>query len=408
MKILVTGADGFVGKNLIQNLLNVQSGNGHARAFSIDHLFQINHNSSEEELAFACSQAEFVFNLAGVNRSSHAGEFMEGNYGFAVKLLRNLKKADNHCPIMLASSIQASLIGRYQDSDYGHSKLRGEELFFRYGKDQHVKVLVYRFPNLFGKWGRSNYNSVVATFCDKIANNQPIKVNDANTELDLAYIDDVVEEMFEALEGHEHRCDFQGVNPIENAEGRYCFVPKSYHESLGTIVSLLENFAKEPSTLEMPSMANGTFAKKLYSTYLSYLPESKIAFTPIMHTDFRGSFTELLRTDDHGQVSINISKPGITKGQHWHNTKWEQFVVVSGHGLIQERKVGDNKIINIEVSGKNIKIVHMLPGYIHNIINLSDVEDLVTVMWANETFTPKIPDTYHAAVDNYKEDNIGQ
>lgn len=398
MKILITGAKGFVGKNLVENLKNIQEGKNRTRDLVIDSIFEYDIASTKEELEQYCRECDFVFNLAGVNRPKNEEEFMKGNFGFASDLLDTLKKYENTCPVMLSSSIQATLIGRYGTSDYGRSKLAGEELFFAYGQETGAKVLVYRFPNLFGKWCRPNYNSVVATFCNNMANDLPIQVNDPSTELELLYIDDLVEEMLDALEGREHHCEFNGLDTVSKEDGRYCYVPVTHKATLGEIVSLLESFKSQPNTLLMPSIPDGSFAKKLYSTYLSYLPEEKVSFDLKMNRDERGSFTELLKTSDHGQFSVNISKPGITKGQHWHNSKWEFFIVVSGHALIQERKIGTDEVIEFEVSGEKIQAVHMLPGYTHNIINLSDTQDLVTVMWANESFDPKHPDTFFEKV----------
>ena len=398
MKILVTGAKGFVGKNLVENLYNIKDGKNRTRDIKIDDIFQYDIDSTEAELDLYCKEADFVFNLAGVNRPKDNSEFMEGNFGFGSTLLDTLKKHNNRCTVMLSSSIQATLIGRYGQSDYGKSKLAGEELFFEYSKETGAKVLVYRFPNLFGKWCRPNYNSVVATFCNNIANDLEITVNDRNTELELLYIDDLVKEMLDALEEKEHHCEFNGLNAEGKADGRYCYVPTTHHVTLGEIVDLLENFKNQPETLVMPEIAENSFAKKLYSTYLSYLPKEKVCFPLKMNKDDRGSFTELLKTDKCGQFSVNISKPGITKGEHWHNTKWEFFVVVSGHGLIQERKIGTDEIIEFEVTGDKIEAIHMLPGYTHNIINLSDTENLVTVMWANEQFDPNHPDTFFEKV----------
>ena len=398
MKILITGAKGFVGKNLVENLKNIQEGKNRTRDLVIDSIFEYDIDSTKEELEQYCRECDFVFNLAGVNRPKNEEEFMKGNFGFASDLLDTLKKYENTCPVMLSSSIQATLIGRYGTSDYGRSKLAGEELFFAYGMETGAKVLVYRFPNLFGKWCRPNYNSAVATFCNNMANDLPIQVNDPSTELELLYIDDLVEEMLDALEGKEHHCEFDGLDTIDTEDGRYCYVPVTHKATLGEIVSLLESFKSQPNTLLMPSIPDGSFAKKLYSTYLSYLPEEKVSFDLKMNRDERGSFTELLKTSDHGQFSVNISKPGITKGQHWHNSKWEFFIVVSGHALIQERKIGTDEVIEFEVSGEKIQAVHMLPGYTHNIINLSDTQDLVTVMWANESFDPKHPDTFFEKV----------
>ena len=399
MNILVTGAKGFVGRNLVENLKNIRDGKNRTRpGIRIDEIYEYDIDSSQEELKEYCRGADFVFNLAGVNRPKDEKEFMEGNFGFAGKLLKTLEEYENTCPVMLSSSIQASLSGRFGDSAYGRSKLSGETLFREYGEKTGAKVFVYRFPNLFGKWCRPNYNSAVATFCHNIANDLPIRVNDRNTELELLYIDDLVEEMLDALEGKEHHCEYDGVNPLPDENGSFCFVPCTHHVTLGEIVDLLDEFRKQPQTLLMPKIAENSFAKKLYSTYLSYLPKEKAAFPLKMNCDDRGSFTELLKTADHGQFSVNISKPGITKGQHWHNSKWEFFIVVSGHGLIQERKIGTDEVIEFEVSGDQIEAVHMLPGYTHNIINLSDTENLVTVMWANEIFDPSRPDTFFEKV----------
>lgn len=398
MKILVTGAKGFVGKNLVCNLYNIKEGKNHTRNLNIEDIFEYDINSTAEELDTYCRECDFVFNLAGVNRPKDQSEFMTGNFGFASTLLETLKKYENNCPVMLSSSIQATLIGRYGTSDYGKSKLAGEELFFEYGKETGAKVLVYRFPNLFGKWCRPNYNSAVATFCNNIANDLEITVNDRSTELELLYIDDLVEEMLDALEGKEHHCEFEGVDTVLKEDGRYCAAPITHHATLGEIVDLLESFKKQPESLVVPEIPYNSFAKKLYSTYLSYLPKEKVSFPLKMNVDDRGSFTELLKSDKVGQVSINISKPGITKGEHWHNTKWEFFIVVSGHGLIQERKIGTDEVIEFEVSGDKIEAIHMLPGYTHNIINLSETENLVTVMWANESFDPNHPDTFFEKV----------
>lgn len=398
MKILVTGAKGFVGKNLVCNLYNIKEGKNRTRNLNIEDIFEYDIDSTVEELDNYCKECDFVFNLAGVNRPKDQSEFMTGNFGFASMLLDTLKRHGNNCPVMLSSSIQATLIGRYGTSDYGKSKLAGEELFFEYGKETGAKVLVYRFPNLFGKWCRPNYNSAVATFCNNIANDLEITVNDRSTELELLYIDDLVEEMMDALEGREHRCEFEGVDTVLKENGRYCAAPITHHATLGEIVDLLESFKKQPESLVVPEIPYNSFAKKLYSTYLSYLPKEKVSFPLKMNVDDRGSFTELLKSDKVGQVSINISKPGITKGEHWHNTKWEFFIVVSGHGLIQERKIGTDEVIEFEVSGDKIEAIHMLPGYTHNIINLSETENLVTVMWANESFDPNHPDTFFEKV----------
>ena len=401
MDILVTGAKGFVGKNLVCNLRNIMEGNNHTRpGIAIEAIYEYDIDTNPALLDEYCAQADFVFNLAGVNRPKENCEFMAGNFGFASTLLDTLKKHGNTCPVMLSSSIQATLIGRYGQSDYGKSKLAGEELFFQYAQDTGAKVMVYRFPNLFGKWCRPNYNSAVATFCNNIANELPIQVNDRATELELLYIDDLVEEMLDALEGKEHHCNYDGLNPVYNEDGRYCVVPTTHKVTLGEIVDLLESFKVQPKTLQMPQIPTDSFAKKLYSTYLSYLPKEAVSFPLKMNVDDRGSFTELLRTASCGQFSVNISKPGITKGQHWHNTKWEFFIVVSGHGLIQERKIGSDEVIEFEVTGEKIEAIHMLPGYTHNIINLSDTQDLVTVMWANEPFDPNHPDTFFEKVTN--------
>ncbi len=395
MNILVTGAKGFVGKNLCVSLNNIKNNKDRTRPdLTIDEVFEYDLDSSDADLDFYCKKADFVFNLAGVNRPKNDEEFMSGNFGFASKLLDTLKKHDNKCPVMLSSSIQATLIGRYGDSDYGKSKLAGENLFFDYSASTGAKVFIYRFPNLFGKWCRPNYNSAVATFCNNIANDLPIVVNDRTTQLELLYIDDLVCEMLDLLENKEHRCEFDGVKTVLKNDGRYCAVPTTHFVTLGEIVDLLELFREQTKTLIMPEIPDGSFAKKLYSTYLSYLPKEKVAFPLKMNIDNRGSFTELLKTKNNGQFSVNISEPGITKGQHWHHSKWEFFIVVSGHALIQERKIGTDEILNFEVSGEKIEAVHMLPGYTHNIINLSETERLVTLMWANETFNQNHPDTF--------------
>ncbi len=398
MKILVTGAKGFVGKNLVEALKNIREGKDRTHPnLSIEEIYCYDIDSTQAELEKACAECNFVFNLAGVNRPQNPDEFMQGNFGFASKLLDTLKKYENTCPVMISSSIQATCIGRY-DSDYGRSKKAGEELVFGYGEETGAKVLVYRFPNLFGKWCRPNYNSAVATFCHNIAHDLPITVSDRNVQLELLYIDDLVTEMLAALEGKAHHCTFDGINTVLCDDGRYCAAPITHKVTLGEIVDLLHGFRRQPDTLVMPEIPKDSFAKKLYSTYLSYLPKEKVSFPLKMNADERGSFTELLKTENCGQFSVNISKPGITKGQHWHNTKWEFFIVVSGHGLIQERKIGTDEVLNFEVSGDKIEAIHMLPGYTHNIINLSETENLVTVMWANEQFDPQHPDTFFEKV----------
>jgi len=447
MKILVTGAKGFVGRNLVEALKNIRDCKDRTReGLKIEEVFEYDIDGTEEELDRYCREADFVFNLAGVNRPKMEEEFMKGNFGFASQLLDRLRKHHNTCPVMLSSSIQATLEGRYAGSEYGKSKKAGEELFFNYAKETGAKVLVYRFPNLFGKWCRPNYNSAVATFCNNIANDLPIQVNDRNTQLELLYIDDLVEEMLRALQGKANEVrsesgeadevrserwqnqDFavrggiasdavdtgsgsseqtpapsasasEHTSQISNLKSQmFCIAKPTYKITLGEIVDLLHSFAEQPNTLMIPEIPDGSFAKKLYSTYLSYLPKEKVAFPLKMNCDDRGSFTELLKTANCGQVSVNISKPGITKGQHWHNTKWEFFIVVAGEALIQERKVGSDEILEFRVSGKNIQAVHMLPGYTHNIINLSDTDDLVTVMWANEQFNPMRPDTFQLTI----------
>jgi len=401
MKILVTGAKGFVGKNLCWALKNIQAGKD--RRFpelSIEAVYEYDIDNTAEELDAWCKDCDFVFNLAGVNRPKETSEFMEGNFGFASTLLDTLKKHKNTCPVMLSSSQQASLTGRFGNSEYGRSKKAGEDLFLEYGKETGARMLVYRFPNLFGKWCRPNYNSAVATFCNAFAKDLPYTVNDPSVELELLYIDDLVDEMIACLKGEEHHCEFNGLDVLPQADGKYCYVPTTHKATLGEIVDLLKSFAEQPKTLMMPEIPEGSFAKKLYSTYLSYLPKEKVAFPLKMNVDDRGSFTELVHTLNAGQVSINISKPGITKGQHWHNTKFEQFIVVKGHGLIQQRNLNDpeGKVLEWEVSGDKIESVHMLPGYTHNIINLSDTEDLVTVMYCNEIFNPNKPDTFFEPV----------
>ena len=412
MKILVTGAKGFVGKNLCAQLNNIKEGKDKTHPdLSIESVFEYDIDSTLDELDTYCKDCDFVFNLAGVNRPQNQEEFMEGNFGFASTLLDTLKKYGNRCPVMLSSSQQASLTGRFGNSEYGRSKKAGEELFLNYERDfltsknskdtnsgMRPRVLIYRFPNLFGKWCRPNYNSAVATFCDAVANDLPYTVNDPSVELELLYIDDMVDEMMACLEGCEHRCEFDGLDVLPSVDGKYCYCPVTHKITLGEIVELLNQYAKQPETLMIPKIPAGSFAKKLYSTYLSYLPKEKVAFPLKMNVDNRGSFTELVHTLNCGQVSINISKPGITKGQHWHNTKWEFFIVVAGHGLIQERKIDSDEVIEFEVSGDNIQCVHMLPGYTHNIINLSETENLVTVMYCNEVFNPEKPDTFFLPV----------
>ena len=398
MKILVTGAKGFAGRNLVENLKNIRDGKNKTRPnIQIEDIFEFDIDTDKALLDEYCAQADFVFNLAGVNRPKDNSEFMTGNFGFASELLDMLKKHNNNCPVMLSSSLQATLIGRY-DSEYGRSKLAGENLFFDYAKETRATVYVYRFPNLFGKWCRPNYNSAVATFCNNIDNDLPIQVNDRSTQLELLYIDDLVEEMLNCLEGKPNRCDYDGLTVVPDENGKFCYVPTTHKVTLGEIVDLLETFKAQPDTLVMPEIPHNSFAKKLYSTYLSYFPKEKTIFDLKMNCDDRGSFTELLKTANCGQFSVNISKPGIAKGQHWHNTKWEFFIVVAGHGLIQERKIGTDEVIEFEVSGDKIQAVHMLPGYTHNIINLSDSENLVTVMWANEQFDPQHPDTFFEVV----------
>lgn len=407
MKILVTGAAGFVGRNLVENLKNIRDGKNRTRPhIKIDTIYEYDRENTLQELAAFCSDCDFVFNLAGVNRPQNPEEFRQGNFGFASQLLAMLKKHNNTCPVMLSSSIQATLAGRFGNSEYGLSKKAGEDLFFAYEKEMGATVYVYRFPNLAGKWVRPNYNSAVGTFCHNIAHDLPIAVNDPSVELELLFIDDLLEEMYDVLEGHPHRCEYpaagevvngnpyDGLTPLWDDTGRYCGCPVTHKATLGYIAACLHQFHDQPHTLLMPRIGDNSFEKKLYSMYLSYLPKEKVAFDLKMNTDARGSFTEVLKTVDHGQFSVNISKPGITKGQHWHNSKWEFFMVVSGHGLIQERKIGTEEVLEFEVSGERIQAVHMLPGYTHNIINLSDTENLVTLMWANELFDPEHPDTF--------------
>lgn len=399
MKILVTGAKGFVGKNLCAQLNNIREGKNKSYGdLTISEVFEYDIDSTLEQLDSYCQSCDFVFNLAGVNRPQNQEEFMQGNFGFASTLLDLLKKHKNSCPVMISSSIQATLAGRFGNSEYGKSKKAGEELMFEYAQETGAKVLVYRFPNLFGKWCRPNYNSAIATFCHNIANDLPIQVNDRSVEMELLYIDDLVDEMVHAIHGNEHRCEFEGVETIPTEAGRYCYCPITHKTTLGEIVDWIYAFAEQPKTLTIPEIPENSVAKKLYSTYLSYLPKEKVAFPLKMNIDQRGSFTELVHTLNCGQVSINISKPGITKGQHWHNTKWEFFIVVSGHGLIQQRRIDSEEVIEFEVSGENIQCIHMLPGYTHNIINLSDTQDLVTVMYCNEIFNPNKPDTFFLPV----------
>ena len=407
MKILVTGAKGFVGRNLVENLKCIRDGKNRTRpALQIETVFEYDLDNTPEELERFCGACDFVFNLAGVNRPKDPKEFREGNFGFASTLLDSLKRHGNRCPVMLSSSLQATLAGRFGASEYGLSKRDGEELFFRYARETGAPVYVYRFPNLVGKWVRPNYNSAVGTFCHNIANDLPITVNDPSVELELLFAEDLIEEMYDAMEGHPHRAEYpktgetvdgvtyDGLTPRPCENGPYCYAPVTHKATLGRIVELLHTFRDQPRTLIMPAIPEGSFEKKLYSMYLSYLPREKVAFDLKMNCDERGSFTELLKTADRGQFSVNISKPGITKGQHWHNSKWEFFIVVAGHGLIQERKIGTDEVLEFEVSGDRIQAVHMLPGYTHNIINLSDTENLVTLMWANEIFDPKHPDTF--------------
>ena len=398
MNILITGAAGFVGKNLVESLKCIRDGKDRRYPeLKIDELYLYDVDTDPAVLDEGCRCADFVFNLAGVNRPQNPEEFMTGNFGFASTLLDTLKRYNNTCPVMISSSIQATCIGRY-DSDYGRSKRAGEELVFAYGEETGAKVLVYRFPNLFGKWCRPNYNSVIATFCHNIANDLAIQVNDPSVELELLYVDDLVDEMIAALLGKEHRCEFDGIKTVLTDGGRYCAAPVTHRVTLGEIVEMLRKFEAQPKTLTMPEIPEGSFAKKLYSTYLSYLPREKVSFPLRMNVDARGSFTELMRSEGCGQFSVNISKPGITKGQHWHHTKWEFFIVVSGHGLIEMRRIGSDEVLRFEVSGEKIEAIHMLPGYTHNIINLSDTEDLITVMWANECFNPEKPDTFFEEV----------
>lgn len=398
MNILITGAKGFVGKNLVASLKNIKSNKDKTRNIQIDNIYEYDIDSTFEQLDEYCKNADFVFNLAGVNRPKENSEFMEGNFGFASHLLECLKKHSNKCPVMLSSSIQASLVGRYAESEYGKSKLAGEELFFEYGKETNSSIYVYRFPNLFGKWCRPNYNSVIATFCNNIANDLPIVINDENVELELVYIDDLVNSLLNLLEGKINKCEYDKTTVIPSVNGKYAYVEPIHKVKLGEIVKLLNEFKDQSKTLIIPEIPNNSFEKKLYSTYLSYLPKDKVEYSLKTNIDVRGSFTELFKTKNCGQVSVNISKPGITKGQHWHHSKWEIFVVVSGQGLIQQRKIGTDNVIEFEVNGKNPQAVQMLPGYTHNIINLSETEDLITVMYANEQFDVNHPDTYFEEV----------
>lgn len=406
MNILITGSAGFVGRNLVENLKSIRDGKNRTRPnLKIEEIYEYDRDSDESLLEEYCRTCDFVFHLAGVNRPKNQSEFMAGNFGFAGRLLDALKVHRNSCPVMLSSSIQAALTGRFADSEYGRSKLAGEELFFDYGKETGARVLVYRFPNLFGKWCRPNYNSAVATFCHAIANDEPYTVDDRGTELELLYIDDLLEELLDALEGREHRCAYNGTEPKADPQGKYCYAPVTHHASLGEITDLLETFKRLPDTLLMPEMPQGSFVKKLYSAWLSYLPKEKIIYSLRSGRDERGSFTELIKTISCGQISVNVTKPGMTKGQHWHNSKWEIFIVVSGHGMIRERKIGTDPltgrpypVYSFEVTGKRIQAVRMLPGYTHHIMNLSETEDLITVMWANETFDPAYPDTFREAV----------
>lgn len=400
MNILVTGARGFVGKNFVESLKNIKYNKDRTRPeLKIDDIFEYDIDTDHDSLEQFCESADFIFDFAGVNRPKDSREFTSGNVGFTSELIGLLEKHGNACPIVFSSSVQATLAGRYANSEYGKSKLAAEKLLFDYANRIGARVLIYRFPNLFGKWCRPNYNSAVATFCNNIANGLPITVSDPDIELELLYIDDLVDEMLNIMSAKEHRCDFDGIDTVESYDGKFCTVPTTYHVTLGTIVKLLNLFDSQPDTLIIPDMPFESFEKKLYSTYLSYLPREKTISALKMNIDSRGSFTELLKTVNCGQFSVNISKPGITKGQHWHNSKWEIFIVVSGRALIQERCIGSDEILNFEVSGDNIEAVRMLPGYTHNIINLSDSEDLITLMWANEQFDPSHPDTFGEAVE---------
>ena len=399
MNILVTGAKGFAGRNITENLKCIRDGKNRTRpGLSIGEIYEYDLDSSPEELEAYCAKADWICHLAGVNRPKDPAEFRRGNFGFTSVLLETLKKHGSRAPVMISSSVQATLSGRFGDSEYGRSKRDGEELIFAYGAETGVPVYVYRFPNLAGKWIRPNYNSAIGTFCHNIAHDLPITINDPATELELLFIDDLTEELLDCMEGHPHRCGYDGVNPVPAEDGRYCWCPVTHKATLGRIAELLETFRRQPETLMMPSIPAGSFEKKLYSMYLSYLPKEKIAFDLKTNRDDRGSFTELMKTADAGQFSVNISAPGMTKGQHWHNQKWEFFVVVSGHGLIRERRIGSDEVIEFEVSGDRIQAVHMLPGYTHSIVNLSETENLVTLMWANEPFDPRKPDTFREEV----------
>ena len=400
MNILVTGAHGFVGRNLVENLKNIRDGKNRTRpGVVVGEIYEYGRENTAQDLERFCADCDFVFHLAGVNRPRDPEEFRTGNVELTAALLSALETHHNACPVMFSSSLQATLAGRFGRSEYGLSKRDAEDLVFAHADRTGAKALVYRFPNLAGKWIRPNYNSAVGTFCHNIARDLPVTVNDPAVELELLFVDDLVEEMLDALEGREHRCEFQGTETVPDPAGRYCAAPVTHRAALGYIVECLRSFHDQPKTLLMPRLAPGSFEKKLYSMYLSYLPREKVAFDLKMNTDHRGSFTELLKTCDHGQFSVNVSRPGITKGQHWHNSKWEFFIVVSGRALIQERKIGTDEILEFEVSGERIQAVHMLPGYTHNIINLSDTQDLVTLMWANEIFDPEHPDTFYEPVE---------
>ena len=399
MNVLITGAKGFAGKNLVENLKCLRDGKNRTRPkIQIDEIFEYDLASTPEELENYCARADWIFHLAGVNRPKDPAEFQKGNFGFTSTLLETLKKFKNKAPVMISSSVQATLSGRFGDSEYGRSKLAGENLLFDYGNETGAPVYVYRFPNLVGKWVRPNYNSAVGTFCHNIANGLPIVINDPNVELEMLFIDDMLEELYDCMEGRPHRCGYDGVNPVPDENGRFCYSPVTHKATLGEIADLLKIFHEQPKNLVMPAIPDGSFEKKLYSMYLSYLPKEEIMHAPETHFDSRGSFTELIKTPDHGQISINISKPGITKGQHWHNSKWEIFWVVAGHGLIRERKIGSDEIFEFEVSGENVRAVYMIPGYTHSIVNLSETENLVTVMWASEIFDAGRPDTFREEV----------